>query len=513
MMKASVARRRHPSTVPAPPMRFRAAREPGGAVVPWATASPSAGRGRDLDAWLSSASRFGHRLPDPSERAEGSTVSSGPAAPIQRVIDDGLVHENLAQTSVGTNLSQWIQAHNHKESNEDPGARDKKSEQEYLHSQLKRLDKIEHSVYDWFGQNQDDSPERPSMFKLLDQVQQHHRKLIGRTARGGHDLWVKDNVDHQERGKINEVWNQVVSNQGNLSVERTVSIESGTAQIPSKQHGELRTEVLSDVARLMSRPKGRKLVEHLHTQGQDKSRQVKFRMHNLGALKKGIALSPLASNVSNEALVHESDGGIGKGEGSGAVVNLTPGVKDSDFSDFDVHGQRIPSPTFVTLGHELTHAAHFQRGTSAEGVKSDEIQGLSSDEGYHDDMEELLTIERTKDLKNMSGARITKDKGESSLQTLLALNKGIPTENDIREEHGLGLRYGHTTMATPEMYPGSEKGSDPADFVHRPQEIAKDVESANRWYKKPSVWLTGGMLLLALAGYYGPALYRRFMGE
>jgi Effector protein len=535
-MKASATRR--PSVLPTPPVRLQAAREEGEAVVP--TASPA--EARDLDAWLSSASRFGHRLSDlsvgrgarvapprvpfpgrrplvplrrgvaertPTARAAGSIVSSafsGQAAPIQRLIDEDLVHENLAETS----LRQWIQTHNQRE---DPGSGDKETEKAYLHSQLEDLDNIEHEIYQRFGQSHDDSPERTSMFKLLDQVQEHHRELIDRTSRGGHELWVKGDVDFGERERINQVWGQVVANQGNLSVERTVPTDDGTAQVPGQQYGALRKEVLSDMARLMSRPKGRKLVEHLHTQGQDDSRQVKLRMHNLGALKKGAALSPLASKLSNEAVVRESDGGIVKGKGSGAVVSLTPGLKDSDFSDFGPQGQRIPSPTFVSLGHELTHSAHFQRGTSAEGVESNEIPSLSAEEGYEGDMEELLTIERTEDLEQMKNASVSQDDGKGSLDTLLKLNKDIPTEDDIREEHGLGLRFGHTTMATPERYPESQKGSDPADFVERPQQIAKDIESANRpWYKDPKVW-TGGALLLALAASYGPDLYRKYMGQ
>jgi hypothetical protein len=159
-----------------------------------------------------------------------------------------------------------------------------------------------------------------------------------------------------------------------------------------------------------------------------------------------------------------------RGKGSGAGVEIAPGIKDAGMMDFDAAGNPILSPRFIGVGHELVHAAHYGAGTYI-GQKLLKPHATIPGE-YNDDVEELLTIASQQERAAARDVDVSSDRLSVHAKPHVfkmseweELNKDIPTEADIREEHGLSIRSGHTTTANPYLYPGAKKGEDPGQYV------------------------------------------------
>jgi len=245
-------------------------------------------------------------------------------------------------------------------------------------------------------------------------------------------------------------WQQIQNNTGNLHINETdaasVSRPSPGRYAPPEmsrnyeapngtRHGGFRAETLRALARLMSRPVGRRLVVDLVTGRY----LVVIRPPN----------GPQESNGVTTAA--DAVAGATPGQGSGSTVTMDvdrirqrqPRVYgDANFN------QMIEHPMFVILSHELVHAQHLAAGLDQQSVPA-------TDPAYRN-REEQVTIEgSTAAATRPQGTAAT---GEAAAQG--AARGGAPgaqvepSENAIRAEHGLPLRVG---LAGTELSPSTNR--------------------------------------------------------
>lgn len=348
-----------------------------------------------------------------------------------------------------------------------------------IHLQMAQLDELEHKVYDWFRENHStgDSGQLHAMFDLLDDIKDHHRMLIKRTIDTGSSLWVKDKLDVPGRKKVNELWDALVSGQGNFEMPTNVHTANGQVNLPDNLQKKFKVDTLAAMARLMSRPKGRSLVKALH-EGSADGKEVNFMIppiHKLrgtdGYATRYVGAKAQAYSDGDAAVklrgTKKHNHRLVKGTGSGSGVLIAPGVKDSSMVDFDRAQNPILSPSFIGVGHELIHAAHYQRGSYLASNKGSGAKLPA----YGDDVEEFLTIASPKEHQGLKvAASLGQLAGGSAthkfdVKHLANLNAGIPTEAEIRAEHGLAIRHGHTSMANPIRYSKATPQEDPGTHV------------------------------------------------
>ncbi|MCP3097309.1 type III secretion system effector protein [Myxococcus sp. K15C18031901] len=118
--------------------------------------------------------------------------------------------------------------------------------------------------------------------------------------------------------------------------------------------------------------------------------------------------------------------------GSDSLIALHPDICDSSFLALDATINPLPTPLFLTIAHELIHALHNAHGT-ARG------QFPMCD---YDNREEYETIQG-----------------------------GDPSENALRAEHRLGLRFGHSGLFSGEL----------ADYLEDHPQPRIPVERALTW--------------------------------
>ena len=147
-------------------------------------------------------------------------------------------------------------------------------------------------------------------------------------------------------------------------------------------------------------------------------------------------------------------------------------MRDASLVDFDAEHRTIPSPAFIGLGHELIHAAHYQRGAYSPGGHD------AVPDEYHGDLEEFLTIADPRDIAKQAGKKIErgKSKRKPTIGSIAGLHEGLPTEAELRAEHGLGIRHGHSSSANPIIHPGVQPQDDPSEYVKDP------VEWLDKWF-------------------------------
>jgi hypothetical protein len=153
-----------------------------------------------------------------------------------------------------------------------------------------------------------------------------------------------------------------------------------------KQYPGFKATLLLRLANLLSQPKGRELVTGLVEGGQMVVIRPSQKHHEGGADTEG--------------------SGDGKSP-EGCYVEMDPDVNDDTLKVFDNSGAEIQEPAFMTLGHELIHARHLAAGKAEWGEQP-------SDASYGDKEEEDTIAE------------------------------GDLTENDLRAEHDMPSRHGHT---------------------------------------------------------------------
>ena len=95
---------------------------------------------------------------------------------------------------------------------------------------------------------------------------------------------------------------------------------------------------------------------------------------------------------------------------------------------------------------------------------------MSLPKDYDGDLEEFATIasQTERDKQKQQGMILpgTSPGKRPRFDKLMELNQGLPTEAEIREEHGIGVRHGHTTTANPILHPGAGPAQNPGHFVN-----------------------------------------------
>jgi len=405
------------------------------------------------------------------------------AAPVQRQINPRIVIDHTKPSwgideKFRNRLLAKVKNYNEKENRKDHS-------KDNVHRNLKILDELEHWLYQWFEEHktETDNANRAGLFDLLDAIQENHQFWVSKNVEQGHEMWTKDKVtDPQEKILINSVWDHIANGTGAFHILNTISSTRKHEPLPTKLAQKVKNEILSNLARLFSRPKGRELLKALDGDNADPN-DITFVLAPLykllgtyeepyvGAKAKPLDMSGSQLQVSRGKKGKKT---LRRGTGSGTGVEVSLGVKDGDMVDFDKHDNQILSPTFVGLGHELVHSAHFKRGTYI-GPKPRVGEHANVPGHYNNDVEEFVTIadkderDQAKHIKATVNLERADGKGNLDhsfkLSKFDSLNRGIPTEAEIREEHGLSIRHGHTTMANPARYRGAQKTDKPGKFI------------------------------------------------
>jgi len=350
----------------------------------------------------------------------------------------------------------------------------------HLHKQFALVDGLEHRVYDWHKQNRKTATvdQQRAMFDLLDDLQAHHKTLVRRTVEQGASLWVKDPLDAAGRAGVDQLWGALRDGQQGFTFPTHVHTADGPVALPAKLQDKFKVDTLSALARLISRPRGRSLVQALHD-GSGGGKGIDFALPALPKLRGTdgyqtpyVGAQAVPSRPGSATLRVQGDKRKNQrlvpGPGSGTGVLVAPGIKDSSLVDFDSDEAHILSPAFIGVGHELIHGAHYQRGTYVGPVQPGQHAPLPA--AYGGDIEEFATIAPPHLQKGKVSASFKKLSGGSTtlpfeLSKLAALNEGIPTEAEIRAEHGLDVRHGHESTANPVRYASAQRGENPGEHV------------------------------------------------
>jgi hypothetical protein len=442
---------------------------------------------------LERAARLGHRMaaPAPPLAAPPHREAAPPAAavPVQRALGpaENLFGDTEEETTMRGHVDRFNQT-----------LGEAGTDREGTHQKLAHLDDVEHSLYRWFDAHvhEEDHPKRGRMFDLMDQVQNEHRRLIRHTVDNHLPLWVAGAQTEEASQRTQDTWNAITQAGEGGAVRFSRQIPNYGGDLPADVREQLETDTFSDVARLMSRPHGRGMVSGL-VAGATEQKPLMFGLRPLQDLTEG-KISPSASDEGDPRAairVRDNDGAqeLVPGEGGAVRLKLVPGLADSDYSDFDAGGRRIPSPTFIGLGHELVHGMHYQRGTfpKQHGPPDTAPTFPQLNEHYQGDLEEFATIasaaERDEHAARTAPGRFAQyddprrsAPGVLTMERFAELNAGIPNEAELRAEHGLGIRKGHTTTVTPERHevPVEQRGGQmtaeqTAELITRPGVIGQ----------------------------------------
>ena len=391
------------------------------------------------------------------------------AARVYRALDESQVRATTAGAGIDAvfrnQLIQHVKAYNAAINKGD-------TTKPYLDDRMNRLDELEHTLYAWFETNKAGLRANPSaagLFGLMNSIQQEHKTIIGARLEAGHGLWTADVLSVQDRAAIDTVWGDIVHFRGPFKLIERVHTADGDFIPLGTILDRFKIEILANLARLMSRPNGRRLIQAIHAGGDDEA--IQFVMSPLyKILDQNYVGMKATAVVGPHASLGFTKGRPRPGPGSAAGVEIAPGVRDASLVDFDEAGELIPSPVFVGLGHELIHAAHYQRGTYSPGAKVDALPPE-----YGGDLEEFLTIADARKVEQIGRQRARRGNSRHlpTIGAIAATNAGVPTEAEIRAEHGLGIRHGHSTSANPVLH----KSVDP----HTEHDVGQFVKDPPAW--------------------------------
>jgi hypothetical protein len=200
---------------------------------------------------------------------------------------------------------------------------------------------------------------------------------------------------------VNVPAEQITESEFKILQETYASIKEGTGDLQiseiddeAKEHAGFKSMILRQIGRLMSKPTGRRLI--------------------LGLVKGGkpVTIKPSSTSVIAYASTKKSESALkedgSKNEGGDTTIFIDDNLTDDQVKVKNSEGKDIPSPVFVILGHELIHARHNQAGENRTYVNAE-------NQGYGNREEELTIV------------------------------AGDLTENEIRREHGVPLRHGHSS--------------------------------------------------------------------
>ncbi len=233
-------------------------------------------------------------------------------------------------------------------------------------------------------------------------------------------------LNDSEQKTVLRIWKELLSGSGNIKITETESFKHSQTQVPTtRNHPGFRYEVLAQFARLLETQTGRTLVGQITQRGQKKTVTIKpgFAEAQGGGPASEFAAGPTKLNGADKltkidinqmfkgqpyakrkresyrrnfitldlsrinnpkkraAAIYQARRDFPKssgikignqyykyGKGSNVEVFITRDIPDSidhHTSRFvDNNRNEIPTPNFVTLGHELGHAEHMQTGVS-----------------------------------------------------------------------------------------------------------------------------------------------------
>jgi hypothetical protein len=292
-----------------------------------------------------------------------------------------------------------------------------------VHARLEILFQIETLIYAWFDTHRAnldagaDYSALNGMRMLMDNVQREHTLLIEATITHGHELWLPQGTSKRATRLARSLWQDLAGNQGKIQIhnETPEEIENGPGYAPQGFDAKaFRMLNMSSFARLLTGQSGRRLLRGILHGDQQVDIHPMHPAEYAGTPGQVIA-DP--HGPGNAKATQNGPGGFTAATGKGTRLRMDPRFTDTQSADLDAGGNRILSPHFITLGHELIHGLHNARGENLANVTSPGFTGAGG-AGVWKDMEEWATIAGT-------GAQ------------------DEITENSLRAEHGLTARHGH----------------------------------------------------------------------
>ncbi len=325
--------------------------------------------------------------------------------------------------------------------------------------QIQALDGLEHDIYTWLDENRLNPATQafaPQVLNVLDGVQAEHLAVIGNVHQQNLNLWTpdRDTLGGVEQGRLQTAWDALRNGTG------LIQGGAGAGQGPD--------ELRAMHARLLSRPGGRSLLYRLldmqpgdqrnravginFTPADARTPQQKAQVRALQDEQKRVAARLRgmahdhpdydelmgrqmqlvgqiddqggASNAASARATDIANATIGGARGgSPATVNVRLGTRDSQDLAYDRLGRVNASPAWLQYGHELIHAFHYRNAEDRGAEQFDAYRG-----SVWGNREEHHTI------------------------ASLNLFPGAISENDLRAEHGITARYGHSGTSRDEHF-------------------------------------------------------------
>lgn len=328
------------------------------------------------------------------------------------------------------------------------------------------LSQVEHAVYAWLTANKapdmNEVQGSAAVRNLMDTTKAERHRIVAYSVNvsrdhlgeGGIPIAGFGTLGQTEQEEVRAMWRGLIEGTGNIRILDTES-DSG------EQHEGFGMKVLVEFSRLLEGRFGRSMVKDINTSDH---RVVIEPFHVDNDQHKSFAASPTAeeqgvdkltkldAQPADELRAHYPETNITDNNeeqrlrlfnqlkptqegqlgvrlvdagvttyykfGAGSAVKVTMPSDLPDSSQYkesrlaDAAGNELATPVFITLGHELGHGIHMQRGTLTKETEIPRFFGGEADqEAYLGDREEYVNIEGN--------------------------------ENALRAEHGLGKRKGH----------------------------------------------------------------------
>lgn len=189
--------------------------------------------------------------------------------------------------------------------------------------------------------------------------------------------------------------------------------------VRGNEYGGFKQKIVTAITKLVQKPSGRMLIQQLAAGGQT----VTIRPDKPGSEAVAGPDAPMLDKnfKDNEEtpLGRWIEPEIKPGPVTDATVLIPSNMDDNTMKAYDANFELLDQPFFVTLGHELVHASHMTKGMA---YHSDEKKSPPlTDPEYHNREEEV---------------------------TIAGEDEGQISENTIRREHNLPLRFGHDGVDT-----------------------------------------------------------------
>ena len=324
---------------------------------------------------------------------------------------------------------------------------------------INALSKIEHAIYTWLINNKAPDinavPGAAKIRELMDITKNERTQIVLSSLKNDESnppIAGFDQLGKVEQTEVTAMWKNLITGRGKIKIS---NINSKTKE----EHSNFRLKVLVEFTRLLEGKFGRSMVKEIDESAHeviiepihiDNKESQSFAAspvdHDAGKLVKlrkepnvlELAYYPefditrrseehrlaffnrLKPTMPNQLGVKLKDGDVVAyyqfGKGSSVRVTMPSDLPDSSQYNesrlVDTTGNELATPVFITLGHELGHAIHMQRGTLTKETEITNFLTKKEDQiAYTDDKEEYINIEGN--------------------------------ENSLRAEHGLGTRKGH----------------------------------------------------------------------